>query len=78
MSQSNFDSEFKRDPDNVDSKFKRDLTKTDPALKRDLEHRIKTIESLNDAELGSFKWFDWSLLILVALIIPVIVIEMAR
>ena len=50
----------------------------DPELKRDLEQRIKIIENLDDAELGSFKAFDWWLLILLALVIPAIVIEIAR
>ena len=51
---------------------------SDPDLKRDLEHRIETIEKLGDAELGSFKALDWWLLILFALVIPAIIVEIAR
>lgn len=51
---------------------------TDPDLKRDLEHRIETIEKLGDEELGSFKALDWWLLILFALVIPAIIVEVAR
>lgn len=51
---------------------------TGPELKRDLEQRIKIIENLDDAELGSFKAFDWWILILLALVIPAIVVELAR
>lgn len=50
----------------------------DAELKRDLEQRIEIIENLDDAELGSFKAFDWWLLIVLALVIPAIVIEIAR
>lgn len=51
---------------------------TDPELKRDLEQRIETIENLDDTELGSFKARDWWLLIILALVIPAIVAEIAR
>lgn len=50
----------------------------DPELKRDLEHRIETIENLDEAELGSFKAFDWWLLIILALVIPAVIAELAR
>jgi|GEM_PF-2087039 len=50
----------------------------DPELKSDLEQRIETIENLDDTELGSFKARDWWLLILLSLIIPAIIAEIAR
>lgn len=50
----------------------------DPELERDLEQRIKIIENLDDAELGTFKALDWWLLILLALVIPAIIAEIAR
>jgi hypothetical protein len=50
----------------------------DPELKRDLENRIQTIENLDDSELGSFKALDWWILIIVSLVIPIIVVEIAR
>ena len=52
--------------------------KVDPELKRDLEQRIKTIEHLDDTELGSFKALDWWILITLALVIPFIIVEIAR
>ena len=52
--------------------------KTDPELKRDLENRIQTIEDLDDSDLGSFKALDWWLLIIFSLVIPYIIIEIAR
>ncbi len=52
--------------------------KIDPALKRDLENRIKTIENLDDTELGTFKALDWWLLIIFSLVIPFIIVEIAR
>lgn len=52
--------------------------KLDRELKRDLEYRIKTIENLDDTELGSFKALDWWLLVIFALVIPFIIVEIAR
>jgi len=50
----------------------------DAELKRDLELRIKTIENLDDAELGTFNALDWSILILLAVVLPMIIVELAR
>ena len=50
----------------------------DPELKRDLEYRIETIENLTDTELGEFKARDWWVLIALALVIPLIIVELAR
>lgn len=50
----------------------------DPELKRDLENRIRIIEDLDDTELGSFRALDWWILIIFALVIPFIIVEIAR
>ena len=44
----------------------------------DLERRIDTMQNMGDAELGTFRRFDWILLILVSIVVPTIVVVLAR
>jgi hypothetical protein len=44
----------------------------------DLERRIDTIQNMSDAEIGTFYRFDWIVLILISIVIPVIVVVCAR
>lgn len=46
----------------------------DDQLARELERRIEIIESLDDAELGSFTAWDWFLCIAGAVVIPAILL----
>jgi hypothetical protein len=44
----------------------------------DLERRIDTMQNMGDAELGTFSRFDWIFLIVISIVIPVIVVVLAR
>jgi len=44
----------------------------------DLEQRIDKIQNLGDEELGTFNRFDWLILIVFAIVIPVIALVAAR
>lgn len=44
----------------------------------DLEQRIDTMQNLGDSELGTFSRLDWVVLILISIVIPVIVVVLAR
>ncbi|MDH4056263.1 MAG: hypothetical protein OEW73_10395 [Gammaproteobacteria bacterium] len=44
----------------------------------DLERRIDTMQNMGDAELGTINRLDWILLIVVSIVIPVIVVVVAR
>jgi hypothetical protein len=44
----------------------------------DLEQRIDELQHMGDAELGTFGWIDWLILILIAIVLPVIAIVAAR
>ena len=47
-------------------------------LALDLEQRIEEIQAMGDDELGTFGHMDWIILILIAIVIPVIAMVMAR
>jgi hypothetical protein len=47
-------------------------------LVADLEQRIDTMQNMGDAELGTFRRLDWAILILISIVIPVIVVVLAR
>jgi hypothetical protein len=47
-------------------------------LVADLERRIDAMQNMSDAELGTFHRFDWIVLIVISIVIPVIVIGIAR
>jgi hypothetical protein len=44
----------------------------------DLEQRIDKIQNLGDEELGTFNRFDWLILVVFAIVIPVIALVAAR
>ena len=44
----------------------------------DLENRIDEMQRMGDDELGTFGRFDWLILILAAIVIPVIALVAAR
>jgi hypothetical protein len=44
----------------------------------DLEQRIDELQRMGDAELGTFGWIDWLILILIAIVLPIIAIVAAR
>lgn len=44
----------------------------------DLERRIDTMQNMGDAELGTITRLDWIVLIVVSIVIPVIVVVLAR
>jgi hypothetical protein len=44
----------------------------------DLEQRIDTMQNMGDAELGTINRLDWIILIVISIVIPVIVVVMAR
>lgn len=44
----------------------------------DLEQRIDTMQNMGDAELGTLNRLDWIVLILISIVIPVIVVVIAR
>lgn len=44
----------------------------------DLERRIDTMQNMSDSELGTFHRFDWIVLIVFSIVIPVIVVVLAR
>ena len=50
----------------------------DSKLIQDLEQRIDTLEELDDAEFGSFTRMDYVILVIGALIIPALVLILAR
>ncbi|MDA0707072.1 MAG: hypothetical protein O2907_09145 [Proteobacteria bacterium] len=47
-------------------------------LVADLEQRIDTMQNMGDAELGSITRLDWIVLIVISIVIPVIVVVLAR
>ena len=47
-------------------------------LVADLEQRIDTMQDMGDADLGTFSRFDWVVLIIISIVIPVIVVEFTR
>ena len=49
-----------------------------PDLVTDLERRIDAMQNMGDAELGGFTRLDWTVLILISVVIPVIVIWALR
>jgi hypothetical protein len=50
----------------------------DAQLVRDLEHRIETLENMDDAEFGAFTRLDYFILIIGAAIVPVLALVLAR
>lgn len=46
-------------------------------LVRDLEHRIDTLQELEEAEFGAFTRSDYIILVIFALVLPVIALVMA-
>ncbi|MDH5621142.1 MAG: hypothetical protein OEY74_03595 [Gammaproteobacteria bacterium] len=44
----------------------------------DLERRIDTMQNMGDAELGTFSRVDWIVLVIISIVIPVIVVVLAR
>jgi len=44
----------------------------------DLEQRIDEIQRMGDDELGTFGRLDWIILILIAIVIPIIALVVAR
>jgi hypothetical protein len=50
----------------------------DAELLSDLEQRIDAMQNMGDAELGTFGRLDWLTLILISIVIPVIVVILAR
>ena len=44
----------------------------------DLEERIDELQGMGDAELGTFGWFDWLILVLIAIVLPVMALVAAR
>ena len=44
----------------------------------DLEQRIDELQRMGDAELGTFGWIEWLILILIAIVLPTIAIVAAR
>jgi len=44
----------------------------------DLEQRIDKIQNLGDEELGTFNRFDWLILVVFAIVIPVIALVAVR
>jgi hypothetical protein len=53
-------------------------TGNDTDVVADLERRIEILENLDDAEFGSFKRFDYLILIIGAVLVPVIALILAR
>lgn len=49
-----------------------------PDLVADLERRIDAMQNMGDPELGTFNRFDWILLILISIVIPIIALVAAR
>jgi hypothetical protein len=49
-----------------------------PDVIAELERRIDTMQKMGDAELGTFRRFDWIVLIVISIVIPVIVVVLAR
>lgn len=49
-----------------------------PDLVGDLEKRIDEVQDMGDKELGTFTRFDWFVLIVFAIVLPVIAVELAR
>jgi hypothetical protein len=47
-------------------------------LALDLEERIDKIQNLGDDELGTFNRFDWLILVVFAIVIPIIALVAAR
>lgn len=47
-------------------------------LQLDLEQRIDRIQNIGDEELGTFTRFDWAILIVFAIVLPVIALIAAR
>lgn len=50
----------------------------DTDLVSDLERRIDQVQAMGDAELGTFSRYDWLVLIVISIVIPVIVVVAAR
>jgi hypothetical protein len=44
----------------------------------DLEQRIDEMQEMGDAELGTFNRFDWAILIVISIVIPIIAVVAAR
>lgn len=53
-------------------------SENDNKVVQDLERRIEILEKLDEAEFGSFKRFDYYILIIGAVLIPVIALILAR
>jgi hypothetical protein len=49
-----------------------------PDLLGDLQHRIDRMQNMGDDELGRFTRLDWIILVVFAVIVPVIVLVLAR
>jgi hypothetical protein len=47
-------------------------------LALDLEQRIDKIQGMGDEELGTFTRWDWIILTVFAIVIPVIAVELVR
>lgn len=47
-------------------------------LVMDLEQRIDEMQGMGDDELGTFSALDWTFLILISVVIPLIVLVVAR
>jgi len=49
-----------------------------PDLVLDLEQRIDKMQAMGDEELGTFKRLDWIILIVIAIVLPVTAMVLAR
>ena len=47
-------------------------------LVKDLEQRIDEMQNMDDEELGTFGRLDWTILILISIVIPAFVLVVAR
>ena len=49
-----------------------------PDLVMDLEQRIDEMQDMGDEELGTFNRLDWAILIAISIVLPAIVLVLAR
>ena len=50
----------------------------DEKLVQDLERRIEVLEKMDDEDFGSFKRFDYVILVIGAVLIPILALYLAR
>lgn len=66
-------------PSNVAQDSLRMLEQEDvPDLVLDLEKRIDRMQDMGDEQLGTFSRLDWVVLVVLAIVLPIIAIELAR